>query len=74
MAEFELSAHDIEHSAASEPLYNSSVKDLCWHDVTVTVSDRKTKAPKCLLDNVNGEVKAGERPSRIIDRLCLYLD
>ena len=74
MVEYELSTHDLEHGAASEPLYNSSIKDLCWHDVTVTVNDRKTKAPKRLLDNVTGEVKAGERPSRMIYCLYLFLD
>ena len=74
MAKSELPTHDLEYGAASEPLYNSIIKDLCWHDVTVTVSDRKTKAPKHLLDNVNGEVKAGEKPPRMICCMGVYLD
>lgn len=61
MSESEISAHDLERGAASEPLYNSTLKNLSWHDITVTVRDRKTKAPKQLLNNVNGEVKAGEK-------------
>ena len=60
MSGSETSAHDLEHGVASEPLYNSTIKNLSWHGITVTVSDRKTKAPKQLLDDVNGEVKAGE--------------
>lgn len=60
MSESEISTHYMERGAASEPLYNSAIKDLSWHEITVTVSDRRTKAPKQLLDDVNGEVKAGE--------------
>lgn len=60
MSESESSSHDLERGAASEPLYNSNIKNLFWHGITVKVNDRKTKAPKNLLDDVNGEVKAGE--------------
>lgn len=60
MSESENSNHDLERGAASEPLYNSNIKNLSWHGITVTVDDRKTKAPKKLLDNVDGEVQAGE--------------
>ena len=58
MSESEIS--DLERGAASEPLHNSTIKNLSWHNITVTVSDRKTGEPKQLLDDVNGEVKAGE--------------
>ena len=61
MAESENSAHDLECGQAAKPLYNSTVKKLSWQNITVTVSDRKTKAPKKLLDDVNGEIKAGEK-------------
>ena len=61
MSESEISTHDLERGATSESLYNSTIKNLSWHGITVTVSDRKTKAPKQLLDDVNGEVKAGKK-------------
>lgn len=61
MSDCEVSTHNLERGAASETLYNSTIKDLSWHGITVTVSDRKKKAPKQLLDDVNGEVKAGEK-------------
>lgn len=60
MSDSEMSTQDLERGAAIEPLYNATIKNLSWHDITVTVSDRKTKALKQLLDDVNGEVKAGE--------------
>ena len=61
MSKSEILTHDLERGAASSSLYNSAIKYLSWHNITVTVSDRKTKATKQLLDDVNGEVKAGER-------------
>ncbi|KAL9128565.1 MAG: hypothetical protein Q9175_007501 [Cornicularia normoerica] len=60
MSESKISTHDLERGVASEPLYNATIKNLSWHNITVTVSDRKTKASKQLLDDVYGEVKAGE--------------
>ena len=60
MSDSELSTHDLEPGLTSEHLYNSTIKNLSWHGITVTVSDRKTKAPKQLLDDVHGEVKAGK--------------
>lgn len=62
MSESQNSNPDLERGAAPEPLYNSTIKSLSWRSVTVTVNDRKTKAPKQLLDDVSGEVKAGEKP------------
>ena len=70
MSGSETSTYDLEHGVASEPLYNSTIKNLSWHGISVTVSDRKTKAPKQLLDDVNGEVKAGEIRPQIFH--CLY--
>lgn len=61
MAKSETSTHDMEQGAVPEPLYNSTLKNLSWQNITVTVSDRKTKAPKLLLDDVSGEIKAGEK-------------
>lgn len=61
MSESKISTHDLERGVASEPLYNATIKNLSWHNITVTVSDRKTKASKQLLDDVYGEVKAGEK-------------
>lgn len=69
MSGSEISTHDLEHGVASEPLYNSTIRNLSWHDITVTVSDRKTKAPKQLLVDVRGEIKAGE--SRLQRFHCL---
>lgn len=51
---------DLEQARLDEPLFNNALQRLTWSDLTVTVNDRKTKAPKTLLDNVSGEVKAGE--------------
>ena len=56
----ELSDLDVEQGKASETLFNSSIRILSWDSLTVTVTDRKSKAPKRLLDNVSGNVRAGE--------------
>ena len=61
MSEADVPTQDLERGSPSEPLYNSIIKDLSWQNVTVTVTHRKTKAPIKLLDDVNGEVKAGKR-------------
>jgi hypothetical protein len=39
---------------------NDVVRTFGWEGVTVTVKDRTTNAPRELLSNVNGVVKAGE--------------
>ena len=54
----ELSELDVEQGKASETLFNASIRALSWDNLTVTVIDRKTKAPKKLL--VSGDVRAGE--------------
>lgn len=44
----------------SHLLRNTTVHNISWSGVTVTVTDRETKQPKTLLDNVQGYVEAGE--------------
>ncbi|KAK4135363.1 P-loop containing nucleoside triphosphate hydrolase protein [Trichocladium antarcticum] len=52
---------DIEKFAAAEAhLRNTTVHNISWQGVTVTVKDRETGLPKTLVDNVHGLVKAGE--------------
>lgn len=41
-------------------LRNTTVHNISWSGITVTVTDRETKQPKTLLDNVQGYVEAGE--------------
>lgn len=47
-------------TAGSHLLRNTTVHNISWSGITVTVTDRKTKQPKTLLDNVHGYVEAGE--------------
>lgn len=52
---------DIEQgSIAGGHLRNTTVHNLAWKGVTVTVKDRETKLPKTIVDNVEGIVEAGE--------------
>lgn len=55
---------DIEkqHGGGAVPhlLRNTAVHNISWSGVTVTVTDRETKQPKTLLDNVQGYIEAGE--------------
>ncbi|KAG8527886.1 uncharacterized protein KY384_006802 [Bacidia gigantensis] len=51
---------DPEKGGIAEQLHNSTIKKLTWDNVTVTVKDRKTGDPKNLLENVGGNVSAGE--------------
>lgn len=44
----------------SHLLRNTTVHNISWSGITVTVTDRETKQPKTLLDNVQGYVEAGE--------------
>ncbi|KAL9124024.1 MAG: hypothetical protein Q9217_006602 [Psora testacea] len=60
MSDSAASKPDLEQGVASEPLYNSTIREFSWQEVTVTVKERKSKEPKRLLENVNGNVKAGE--------------
>ncbi|EDN99528.1 hypothetical protein SS1G_02382 [Sclerotinia sclerotiorum 1980 UF-70] len=54
MTDVELAAVDDEH------LKNTTVRNLIWKNVTVTVKDYKTKEPKAILDDLSGVVEAGE--------------
>ncbi|KAK7703106.1 hypothetical protein SLS64_009377 [Diaporthe eres] len=47
-------------TAGSHLLRNTMVHNISWSGITVTVTDRETKQPKTLLDNVQGYVEAGE--------------
>lgn len=49
-----------ERPVAEKHLLNTTVKNLTWRGVTVTVKDRETKEPKAIVDNVEGVVEAGE--------------
>lgn len=52
---------DIEsHAVAEAYLQNTTVRNISWRGVTVTVKDRETKQPKTIVDNVQGYVEAGE--------------
>jgi len=51
---------DVEsHAMAEAHLKNSTVRNISWSGVTVTVKDRDTKQPKVIVDNVEGIVEAG---------------
>lgn len=51
---------DIEEGGSAEAhLVNTSVKNITWSGVTVTVKDRETKQPRTIVDNVEGIVEAG---------------
>ena len=60
MSGFNRSDHDVERAMIAEPLHNKTINNFTWDSITVTVTDRKTKSPKKLLDNVSGDVKAGK--------------
>ncbi|KPM46008.1 hypothetical protein AK830_g531 [Neonectria ditissima] len=52
---------DVEQRPVAEKhLVNSTVKNLTWRGVTVTVKDRVSKDLKTIVDNVDGIVEAGE--------------
>ena len=52
---------DLErHDSIGTHLDNTTVKNLSWHDMTVTVKDRKTKQPISILSSANGFVEAGQ--------------
>jgi hypothetical protein len=54
---------DIEkHAVAEAHLRNTTVHNITWKGVTVTVKDRETKLPKTIVDNVEGIVEAGPSP------------
>ncbi|TLD12721.1 uncharacterized protein PgNI_04482 [Pyricularia grisea] len=52
---------DVESSSASGAhLLNTTVKSISWANVAVKVTDRDSKQPRLILDNVEGIVNAGE--------------
>ncbi|KAL8303734.1 hypothetical protein RB597_004861 [Gaeumannomyces tritici] len=52
---------DVESRGASEEhLMNTTVQNISWKGITVTVTDRETKQPKRLVDDLEGVVYAGE--------------
>ncbi|KAK0646654.1 P-loop containing nucleoside triphosphate hydrolase protein [Cercophora newfieldiana] len=52
---------DVErHAVAEAHLRNTTIRNISWKGVTVTVKDRETKLPKTILENVEGIVEAGE--------------
>lgn len=61
-----------ERPVAEKHLLNTTVKNLTWRGVTVTVKDRETKEPKAIVDNVEGIVEAGEfNSSALITDNCI---
>ena len=64
---------DLEQGVTFEPRLSSKMGEFSWEGVTVTVTNRKTKAPMRLLDNVSGHVKAGASTVTTIYRHW-YLD
>jgi len=58
---------DVEqHAVAEAHLKNTTVRNITWKDVTVTVKDRETKVLKAIVENVEGIVEAG------ISSSCLW--
>lgn len=53
---------DVEqHAVAESHLRNTTVHNISWRGVNVTVKDRETKQPKLIVDNVEGYVEAGKK-------------
>jgi hypothetical protein len=51
---------DIEQKVVTDGhLRNDTVNTFSWKDITVTVKDNKTGAPKAILDSVDGIAQAG---------------
>lgn len=50
---------DVE-KGADVHLRNTTVHNITWRSVTVTVKDRQTKQAKAIVDNVEGVVEAGK--------------
>lgn len=52
--------HDAEMMGAVDAhLLNTSVQNISWEGIEVTVKDRETKQPKSLIHRVDGLVEAG---------------
>ncbi|KAK1999922.1 ABC transporter [Colletotrichum falcatum] len=54
------SKHDSEMGAADAHLLNTTVQNISWNGIQVTVKDRETKQPKNIVHQVDGLVEAGE--------------
>jgi len=54
-------AFDVEQQAIAEAhLRNTTIKNIAWKGVKVTVKDRETKLPKNIVEDVEGVVEAGQ--------------
>jgi ABC-type multidrug transport system ATPase subunit len=57
----EIHQRDVEKHAMTEGhLLNTTVQNISWRGVSVTVKDRETKLQKVIVDSVHGYVEAGE--------------
>lgn len=57
---------DIEKQAVAEAhLKNTTIHNVSWRGVTVTVKDRVTKQSRAIVDNVEGIVEAGKLLSHL---------
>ncbi|KAK1971849.1 ABC transporter [Colletotrichum sublineola] len=54
------SKHDAEMGAVDAYLLNTTVQNISWNGIEVTVKDRETKQPKSIVHQVDGLVEAGE--------------
>ncbi|KAK2050685.1 ABC transporter [Colletotrichum somersetense] len=52
--------HDAEMGAVDAHLLNTTVHNISWNGIEVTVKDRETKQPKSIVHQVDGIVEAGE--------------
>lgn len=56
----EIEVVDVERQVHAEAhLVNTTVQNITWRRVTVTVKDKETKLPKAIVENVEGIVEAG---------------
>ncbi|KFZ23174.1 hypothetical protein V502_02345, partial [Pseudogymnoascus sp. VKM F-4520 (FW-2644)] len=59
-----------QRPVAQKQLVNTSVRNITWRGVTVTVNDRKTKQSKTIVDNVEGIVNAGSGKTTLLNVLA----
>lgn len=63
----EIEVMDVERQVHAEVhLMNTTVQNITWRGVTVTVKDRETKLPKTIVENVEGIVEAGMSIRRFV--------
>lgn len=58
--QYELRDHDVESAEEDLHLYNGTVDSFSWESIGVRLYDKSSKTEKCLLQSVDGEVKAGK--------------